>query len=175
MFDMLWSLVFIRRGRQKIIERPKIRQEISTAAPVPIFYQENYIGIVTKNTSILPDSKWVYRWPGACQMRCTWWWGRTCRPPDKVGPWPVWAAVISSSSQHEGDITCTLRRTRLREANAARARPWRWGAWPALPGGQTPPSWLSECSCKIKKNLILKLDLEFSEILLWLGIDHGLI
>ena len=93
MFDMLWSLVFIRRGRQKIIERPKIRQEISTAAPVPIFYQENYIGIVTKNTSILPDSKWVYRWPGACQMRCTWWWGRTCRPPDRAGPWPVWPAV----------------------------------------------------------------------------------
>ena len=93
MFDMLWSLVFIRRGRQKIIERPKIRQEISTAAPVPIFYQENYIGIVTKNTSILPDSKWVYRWPGACQMQCTWWWGRTCRPPDRAGPWPVWPAV----------------------------------------------------------------------------------
>ena len=123
----------------------------------------------------IPDSKLVYRWPGACQMRCTWWWGRTYRPPDKAGPWPVWAAVISSSSQHEGDITCTLRRTRLREANAARARPWRWGAWWGRPGGQTPPSWLSECSCKIKKNLILKLDLEFSEILLWLGIDHGLI
>ena len=41
----------------------------------------------------IPDSKLVYRWPGACQMRCTWWWGRTCRPPDRAGPWPVWPAV----------------------------------------------------------------------------------
>ena len=41
----------------------------------------------------IPDSKLVYRWPGACQMRCTWWWGRTCRPPDRAGPWPVWSTV----------------------------------------------------------------------------------
>ena len=33
--------------------------------------------------------------------------------------------MTSSSSQHDGNITCTLRRTRLREASAARARPWR--------------------------------------------------
>ena len=24
-------------------------------------------------------------------MRCTWWWGRTCRHQDRAGPWPVWA------------------------------------------------------------------------------------
>ena len=148
MSDMLWTLVFIRRGRQKITEVPKIRKVISTANPVPIFIKKIWRNSY-RNTIIPPDSKWVYRWPGACQMRCTWWWGRTCRPPDKAGPWPVWAAVISSSSQHEGDITCTLRRTRLREASAARARPWRWGAWWGRPGGQTPPSWSSECSCKI--------------------------
>ena len=92
MSDMLWTLVFIRRGRQKITEVPKIRKVISTANPVPIFIKKIWRNSY-RNTIIPPDSKWVYRWPGACQMRCTWWWGRTCRPPDRAGPWPVWPAV----------------------------------------------------------------------------------
>ena len=152
---MSWSLVFIRRGRQKIIEKPKIRQVISRAAPVPIFYKErNCREILTE----IPLSHLIVSGftDDPVPVKCDAHDGEGGHVDPQTGQdldqSDQQCLVISSSSQlTEGDITCTLRRTRLREASAARARPWRWGAWWGRPGGQTPPSWSLGCSCKIEK------------------------